>query len=74
MTQRPPNLRPARSAERTHNSRRHHAEYRPDDADGGGRSYRGSHRAERQHRADDSAADHRISRVGRHHADHTSPW
>lgn len=69
MSERPQNIRPARVLERTHNSRRHQAtDVRPDDAQGS--KYRGSHRAERQHRADDSPAHHRSSRVGRHHADH----
>jgi hypothetical protein len=74
MTERPQNIRPARTAERTHNSRRHHSDTRPDEAQSGGRSYRGSHRAERQHRAEDSGAHHRSSRVGSHHADHTRRW
>jgi hypothetical protein len=77
VAERPHNIRSARAAERTHNSRRHHhaAEARMDEPQSGGRSYRGSHRAERQHSADDSAvAGHRGSRVGRHHADHTGRW
>ena len=78
MTERLQNTRPARTLERTHNSRRHHhhaAEPRMDEPQSGGRSYRGSHRAERQHRADDSmVASHRGSRVGRHHAEHTGHW
>ena len=74
MTERRQNTRPARTAERTHNSRRHLAEVRSDEAQSGGRSYRGSHRAERQHRAEDTWAHHRSSRVGSHHADRSSPW
>jgi hypothetical protein len=65
----PSNIRRARGAERTHNSRHHHAESRPEEAQSGSRSYRGSHRAEHQHRAEDSAAHHRSSRVGRHHTE-----
>jgi hypothetical protein len=74
MTERPHNVRTARSTERTHNSRRHYADARPDDTGGTARSYRGSHRAERQHRADDSWAHHRSSRVGHHHAEHRPRW
>ena len=73
MTDRPHNVRTARSTERTHNSRRYYAESRPEDTAGAARSYRGSHRVEHQHGAD-SWAHHRSSRVGRHHADRTSPW
>jgi hypothetical protein len=72
VTERPQNLRPASTGERTHNSRRHHhAETRWDDAQAPTRSYHGSHRAERMHRADDAHARayDRSSRVGRHHAD-----
>jgi len=72
MTERPHNVRTAGSTERTHNSRRHHAGSRPDDTDA--RYYRGSHRAERQHRAGDSWAHHRSSRVGHHHAEHRPRW
>ncbi len=74
MTERPHNLRPSRAAERTHNSRRHQTESRSDEVQGAARAYRGAHRAERQHRVDDSWAHHRISRVGRHHAERRSPW
>ena len=73
MTERPHNVRTAGSTERTHNSRRHHAGSRPEDTDAAARSYRGSHRAERQHRAGDSWA-HRSSRVGHHHAEHRPRW
>jgi hypothetical protein len=73
VTERPHNVRPARPADRTHNSNR----YQPSAADRGEgtqtttatRAYRGSHRAERMHRADDhTGAHHRSSRMGRHHA------
>jgi hypothetical protein len=67
VTERPPNVRPARTIDRTHNSRRHQSEWRWDDAQASSRSYRGSHRAPSGHRADD--AHDRSSRVGRHHAD-----
>ncbi|MEU8608036.1 hypothetical protein AB0C29_08535 [Actinoplanes sp. NPDC048791] len=73
MTERPQNVRPARSADRTHNSHR----YQPSAADRGEggtqtttatRAYRGSHRSERMHRVDDrTGAHHRSSRMGRHH-------
>ena len=72
VTERPQNLRPASTGERTHNSRRHHhAEARRDDAQAPTRSYHGSHRAEHLHRADEAHARayDRSSRVGRHHAD-----
>ena len=75
MTERPQNARPARSADRTHNSHR----YQPSTGDrpeGGSqtttatRAYRGSHRAERMHRPDDrDGARHRGSRMGHHHLD-----
>lgn len=74
MTERPQNVRPARNADRTHNSHR----YQPFGTDRGEgvqtttavRAYRGSHRADRMHRPDDhGGAVHRRSRVGRHHLD-----
>jgi len=74
VTERPQNVRPARPADRTHNSNR----YQPSAADRGEgtqtttatRAYRGSHRAERMHRVDDhTGAHHRSSRMGRHHAE-----
>lgn len=74
VTERPQNVRPARTADRTHNSHR----YQPHAADRGEgtqtttatRAYRGSHRAERMHRSDDrTGAHHRSSRMGRHHAE-----
>jgi hypothetical protein len=74
MTERPHNLRPSRSAERTHNSRRHHQTGSPsEELHGAARSYRGAHRTDHEHRADDSWAHHRSSRVGRHHAEYRSP-
>ncbi|MEV4640770.1 hypothetical protein AB0J80_25850 [Actinoplanes sp. NPDC049548] len=72
MAERPQNLRPARDAARTHNSHRHQpAVDQQDDTYYAARSYRGSHRAERMHRADDNrtVALQRSSRSGRHHAD-----
>lgn len=63
VAERPHNVRPAGGAERTHNSRRHRTESPAGDTEPGFRAYRGSHRAE------DSAAHRRSSRVGRHHAD-----
>jgi hypothetical protein len=78
MAERPQNVRPARTAERTSNSRRHHAESRSEETQSISRSYRGAHRAERMHRAEESAAHQRSSRVGRHHAgqhdDHSNRW
>ena len=77
MTERTHNVRPTRTLERTHNSRRHQAECTWEDTQSiASRGYRGSHRAERMHRADDihNAAFDRSSRVGRHHADrHPDP-
>jgi hypothetical protein len=75
VTERPQNVRPARTADRTHNSNRNQP-FVTDRGEGtqtttATRAYRGSHRAERMHRADDHAgAQHRSSRVGRHHTDH----
>ena len=71
VTERPSNVRPARQAERTHNSRRHHAAPPSDGPQPASASYRGIHRAERQDRAEDSPAHHRGSRVGRHHVERT---
>lgn len=74
MTERPQNIRFARTTDRTHNSNR----YQPSAGDRGDgtqtttatRAYRGSHRAERMHRSDDrTGAYHRSSRMGRHHLD-----
>ena len=68
MAERPQNVRPARSTERTHNSRRLQAESGSDEAQSASRSYHGSHRAERPDRPGDSLTNQRRSRVGRHHA------
>jgi hypothetical protein len=57
------NLRQARTAERTHNN---HGSRYPAGERTAARSYRGSHRSERRHRADDQ----RNSRVGHHHSHH----
>jgi hypothetical protein len=62
MPERPQNLRPSRTAERTHND--HDSQY-PAGGRTAGRSYHGGHRAERLHRPDD---DQRRSRVGHHHS------
>ncbi|GGQ46470.1 hypothetical protein [Couchioplanes azureus] len=79
MSERPQNLRTDRAPGRTHNGHRH--QFVAEQADGtqfAARSYRGSHRAERMHRAEDNrtAALNRISRMGRHHADpdRTNRW
>jgi hypothetical protein len=71
MTERPQNIRPARTGERTQNSRRT-SESHWDEPQSSSRSYHGSHRAPSMHRVDDrqSAARDRSSRVGRHHAGH----
>ena len=53
MVEHPSNVRPARTADRTSNSRRHRAEIRTDEPQSAYRSY--------------SGGDHRSSRVGRHH-------
>lgn len=70
VADRPKNLRPTRTAERTHNSRRLQAESRPEEARSANRSYRGSHRAERHHRADGSRANRRNFGRGWHHPEH----
>jgi hypothetical protein len=49
---RPHNVRPGQVLERTHNSRRHHAEHT--EVPTQSRAYRGSHRAERMHRAEEN--------------------
>lgn len=80
MTERPQNVRPARTLERPgNNGSGHHArraipearnpEAREDNQIAN-RSYHGSHRAAGQHHADhQTPAQQRSSRVGRHHAD-----
>jgi hypothetical protein len=78
VTERPQNVRPARSAERTHNSHRYQQAGEGGQTATAARAYRGSHRAERMHGVDDrTGAHHRSSRVGRHHAepqDHQNRW
>jgi hypothetical protein len=78
VTERPQNVRPAPSADRTHNSHRYKPSPR-DRSEGGQqtttatRAYRGSHRAERMHRPDDhDGARHRSSRMGHHHLEQQS--
>jgi hypothetical protein len=74
VTERPQNVRPSRTTDRTHNSNRYQS-LTGDRGEGtqtttATRAYRGSHRAERMHRADDhTGAHHRSSRMGRHHVD-----
>lgn len=63
MTEHPFNVRPARSSDRTHNSRRHLPETRWVETVAPARSYRGNHRAD-----DSRPADDRRSRAGRHYA------
>ena len=72
MAEHPQNVRPARTADRTHNSRRLQAESRPDDAQSANQSYHGHHRAQRHHRAGDARANHRNSGVDRHQTEPTS--
>ena len=79
MTERPHNIRAASILERSYgggyNSRRLTADVRNDDHRIANRAYRGAHRADSVHRADDhSAAQQRHSRVGRHHAEHTDDF
>jgi hypothetical protein len=81
VTERPYNVRPARSGDRTHNSHRH----QPNGLDRGDgtqtttRAYRGSHRVEYLYRPEERTGAHqRSSRMGRHHADqrqdHQNHW
>jgi hypothetical protein len=67
MTERPFNVRTGQVLERTHNSRRHHAEHPEVPAQS--RAYRGSHRAERMHRADDTNRPYDL-RNGEHRGDY----
>jgi hypothetical protein len=74
VTERPPNVRPARILERSfanggYLSNRRISDARTEDNQIANRVYRGSHRAGSLHHADDSQAQQRSSRVGRHHAD-----
>ena len=76
VTERPQNVRPTNTLERGstnggYHSRRRIPEARTEENQIANRSYRGSHRADSQHHADDQTrAQQRSSRVGRHHADH----
>ena len=76
MAERPNNIRPTSTLERGHVNGGYHAqrplpEARSEENQIANRSYRGSHRAGSLHHADDqTAAEQRSSRVGRHHADH----
>ncbi|MEU4243851.1 hypothetical protein [Actinoplanes sp. NPDC026619] len=77
MTERPRNVRPASILERGHanpagpatHNRRHIPEARSEDNQIAGHSYRGAHWAGSQHHADETPAQRRSSRVGRHHAE-----
>jgi hypothetical protein len=75
VPERPHNVRAASILERSYaqgslNARRLIPEARTDDNRGDG-SYRGSHRAGSLHHAEDTQAQLRSSRVGRHHAEPT---
>jgi len=75
VTERPHNVRSANTIERGfvnggYHSRRRIPEARTEENQITNRSYRGNHRADSQHHADDQTpAQQRSSRVGRHHAD-----
>ena len=75
VTERPQNIRAASTLERGftnggYHSRRRIPEARTEENQITNRSYRGNHRADSQHHADDQTpAQQRSSRVGRHHAD-----
>ncbi|MET0426538.1 MAG: hypothetical protein ABW046_21910 [Actinoplanes sp.] len=73
MADRPHNARPASSTARdpgARNVRRRVSEPRTEDNQIANHAYRGSHRAGSVHHADEqTAAENRSSRVGRHHAD-----
>jgi hypothetical protein len=76
MAERPQNVRPASILERSHTgaggNRRLIPEARSEDNRIANHSYRGSHRAGSLHHADDQTpAQQRSSRVGRHHAEPT---
>ena len=62
MSEHPQNLRPARHAEPTWNSRRHASEASREDGRSWARTYQGSHRAD-----DEYGTDDHTSRMGRHH-------
>ena len=75
MPERPHNIRAASILERSSaqgslNTRRLIPEARTDDNRGDG-PYRGSHRAGSLHHAEDTQAQLRSSRMGRHHAEPT---
>ena len=75
MTERPHNIRPATRLERGHVNGGYHGRRVVPDARSeenriANRAYRGSHRAGSLHHADDTPAEQRSSRVGRHHAEH----
>ena len=76
MAERPHNIRSARILERSYANSGHHGrrlipESRGEDNQIANRSYRGSHRAGSLHHAEDTQAQLRSSRVGRHHAEST---
>ena len=74
MAERPQNIRAATilALSYGHDNRRLIPSARGEENHSASRSYRGSHRAGSLHHADDqSAAQQRSSRVGRHHADPT---
>ena len=75
MAERPQNIRASRILERSYapgtlNARRLIPEARTEENQID-RPYRGSHRAGSLHHAEDTAAQQRSSRVGRHHAEPT---
>jgi len=77
VAERPHNIRPTAILDRSYANSGNHAhrmipEARFEENQISNRSYRGSHRAGSMHHADDQTpAQQRSSRVGRHHADHT---
>jgi hypothetical protein len=76
MAERPQNVRPASIrdigyAAGGHNSRRVIPEARGEGNQITNRAYRGSHRAASLHADDQTSAQQRNSRVGRHHAEPT---
>ena len=72
MTERSHNIRAATILRLSHNNRRFIPEARGEDNKLANRSYRGSHRGGGLHHADDQTqAERRSSRVGRHHAEPT---
>jgi hypothetical protein len=76
VTERQRDIRAADILDRSHNGSGYNSrvisQSRSDDDEGGANyAYRGNHRAESQHQADDrEPARQRDSRVGRHHAEH----